>query len=174
MSKEDKKAERIEEKKVEKEEKKAEREEKKAEKEEKKAEREEKKAEREEKKKNKKQKQASREEKRKKRLEEIRNRIKQRIKPVKHNDRKVTMFGELTVSGEGEIVIPIRGGRPMEAESHFIGEVPPKMGCGPITSDELTVSLEKMGIFPLWQVRLGWNVKSGNIRGLAWSVKVLR
>ena len=86
------------------------------------------------------------------------------------------MFGELTVSGEGEIIIPIRGGKPEGAEANFVGGnmMFSKMGCGPITEDELTVTLEKKNPFPIWQVRLSWNIRSGNIRGLEWAVKVIR
>lgn len=101
-------------------------------------------------------------------------RRKRRIKAQKHAVRRTILYGNLTVSGEGSILIPIRGGTPTEAEARFIGARSRKMGCGPITEDQLEVSLEKKSPFPLWSVRLSWDIRSGNVRDIEWRVKVLR
>jgi hypothetical protein len=116
------------------------------------------------------------EDRRNQRLQERRERMAEILKRRKSSRpimRRVSMYGQLTVSGDGEIVIPIRGGKPQQAEASFIGDPPPPMGCGPVLPDELTVILEKVSRSPLWQLRLTWDIKSGGIRELEWGVKVL-
>lgn len=122
--------------------------------------------------------------KRRKHLEDLRELLRKKRKKrykssgVHHHKRrhkhKLTMHGELTVSGTGEIIIPLRGDKPEDVTASFVGAPPPKIGCGPIVDDEVTITLERLLPFPIWQVRLSWNIGSGNIRGLEWSVNIIR
>jgi hypothetical protein len=92
---------------------------------------------------------------------------------LKGNKKTVTYSGTLTVSGSGEMTIPCRG-RPLEVEAGFSDPVPPKPGCGPSGDDLVEIELDRMKKpFPLWAVKISWDIKSGNIREISWSVKVV-
>lgn len=92
---------------------------------------------------------------------------------AKGNKRTVTYYGTLTVSGDGEMKIPCRG-RPLEVEVSFSDPVPPKPGCGPDTDDIVEIEIDHLiKPFPLWAIKISWEIHSGNIREISWSATVL-
>ena len=92
---------------------------------------------------------------------------------TKGNKRTVTYYGTLTVSGDGEMKIPCRG-RPLEVEVSFSDPVPPKPGCGPDTDDIVEIEIDHLiKPFPLWAIKISWEIHSGNIREISWSATVL-
>lgn len=92
---------------------------------------------------------------------------------AKGNKRTVTYYGTITVSGEGEMKIPCRG-RPLEVEVYFSDPVPPKPGCGPDTDDTVEIEIDHLlKPFPLWALKISWDIHSGNIREISWSATVL-
>lgn len=87
--------------------------------------------------------------------------------------RTVTYYGTLTVSGNGEMKIPCRG-RPLEVEVYFSDPVPPKPGCGPVVDDTVDIEIDHLlRPFPLWALKISWEVHGSNIREIAWSATVL-
>ena len=82
-----------------------------------------------------------------------------------------TISGTLTVSGEGMITIPCRG-QPLEVEVSFIDD-PTKMGCGPQDDDEIEIEVVRIKKpFPLWALRITWEIKGSNARELEWKTTV--
>jgi 8-oxo-dGTP pyrophosphatase MutT (NUDIX family) len=91
----------------------------------------------------------------------------------KGDKRTVTYSGTLTVSGEGDIKIPCRG-RPLEVEVGFCDPVPPKAGCGNDAEDIVEIEIDHiLKPFPLWAVKIAWEIHSGNVREISWSATVL-
>lgn len=92
---------------------------------------------------------------------------------AKGDKRTVTYSGNLTVSGEGELKIPCRG-RPLEVEVGFCDPTPPKPGCGNTQEDEVKIEIDHLlKPFPLWALKLSWDIHNGNVREIAWSATVL-
>ena len=90
------------------------------------------------------------------------------------NKKSSTYYGVLTVAGEGSLKIPCRG-RPWEVEVGFSDNTPPKLGCGPQTDDEVEIEIDHLGKpFPLWAIKISWNIKSGNVREISWRATVVR
>jgi hypothetical protein len=90
------------------------------------------------------------------------------------NQRIVDYFGALTVSGTGEIKIPCRG-RPQEVEVGFSDPVPPKPGCGPSVDDIVNIEIEHLARpFPLWALKISWEIQGGNVREISWRTTVRR
>lgn len=88
--------------------------------------------------------------------------------------REVEYFGALTVSGIGEIRIPCRG-RPLQIQVGFSDPVPPKSGCGPVVDDIVNIELEHLARpFPLWVLKISWEIQGSNVREIAWTAVVLR
>jgi hypothetical protein len=87
--------------------------------------------------------------------------------------RKVTYYGTMTVGGTGEIKIPCRG-RPLEVEVGFSTPLPPPT-CGPIIDDEVEIAINHLiNPFPIWAIKISWEIHSGHIRELAWRAVVVR
>ena len=88
--------------------------------------------------------------------------------------QEVDYFGALTVSGTGEIKIPCRG-QPKEVEVGFSDPVPPKPGCGPVVDDIVNIEIEHLSQpFPLWALKISWEIQGGNVREIAWRTTVIR
>jgi hypothetical protein len=88
--------------------------------------------------------------------------------------RKVTYYGSLTVTGTGCLKIPCRG-RPWEVEVGFSDPVPPKPGCGPDVDDTVEIEIDHLlHPFPLWAIKICWDIHSGNIREIVWRATVIR
>jgi hypothetical protein len=103
----------------------------------------------------------------------IRDKNKDNKGHEKKDQRTVTYYGTLTVSGSGEMKIPCRG-RPLEVEVSFSDPVPPKPGCGPDVDDMVEIEIDHLiKPFPLWAIKISWEVHGSNIREIAWSATVL-
>lgn len=88
--------------------------------------------------------------------------------------RTVVYYGVLTVCGTGTLKIPCRG-RPWEVEVSFSDPCPPKPGCGPCDEDTVDIEIDHLiHPFPLWAVKISWEIKSGNIREITWKATVIR
>jgi len=93
----------------------------------------------------------------------------------KSNKQEVVYYGELIASGSGSIRIPCRG-HPIEVDVHFSDTNPPPPGCGPIPVDTVDIEIEPYlptSHFPLWAIKITWDIQSG-IRDIAWSSTVIR
>lgn len=91
----------------------------------------------------------------------------------KKDQRTVTYYGTLTVNGTGEMKIPCHG-RPLEVEVYFSDPVPPKPGCGPDVDDTVEIEIDHLlRPFPLWALKISWEVHGSNIREISWSATVL-
>ena len=106
--------------------------------------------------------------------ENIRKKRRRQLILKRHVKRPATISGKITVSGEGQIVLPIRGHKPKMVRVGFTDDPGPRMGCGPTTEDQLDACVRKLGPFPIWSVCISWNIQSGDFRELEWSVMVLR
>lgn len=88
--------------------------------------------------------------------------------------RSTVYYGTLTVSGKGSLMIPCRG-KPYEVEVGFSDPVPPSPGCGPTPVDTVDIEIEHIKMpFPLYAIRISWEVNSSNIREITWKATVLR
>ena len=94
---------------------------------------------------------------------------------IDNKDKRVMYYyGTLTVSGDGNIKIPCRG-RPLEVEVSFSDSAPPKPGCGPQTDDTVEIEIDQLlRPFPLWAIKISWDIKSGNVREISWKATVVR
>lgn len=82
-------------------------------------------------------------------------------------------YGILTVSGTGDLRIPCRG-RPLEVQVSFT-DSPPPPPCGPVVPDEVEISIDHLvHPFPLWAIKIGWEIHSGGIREISWRATVVR
>jgi len=99
---------------------------------------------------------------------------KDEIVLTKTDRKKTYYYGSLTVSGEGSIKIPCRG-RPLEVEVSFSDNTPPKPGCGPQIDDSVEIDIEQMvKPFPLWAIKISWDINSGNVREISWKATVIK
>jgi len=90
-----------------------------------------------------------------------------------NTDKTIVYCGTLSVCGSGNLSIPCRG-QPIEVEVNFSDPPPPKPGCGPVIEDSLDIQVEpQLKPFPLWAIKITWNVVSGNVREIAWKATVL-
>jgi hypothetical protein len=88
-------------------------------------------------------------------------------------EKTVIYCGSLSVSGSGSLRIPCRG-QPIEVEVNFSDPPPPNPGCGPHIEDTIDIEVEpKLKPFPMWTIRIAWNVVSSNVREIAWKATVL-
>lgn len=78
--------------------------------------------------------------------------------------------GELTVSGVSSIYIPCAE-RPLLAFAWFGDKDPPKVGCGPMQPDELTIELIKLRS---WVINISWNIHSGGSRTILWEATLAK
>ena len=89
-------------------------------------------------------------------------------------EKKVNYYGVLTVSGEGEIKIPCRGS-PLEVEVGFSNPTPPRPSCGPILDDTVEIEIDHLlSPFPLWAIKISWDINTGSVREIYWRAKVAR
>lgn len=83
-------------------------------------------------------------------------------------------YGTMTVSGDGEIKIPTRG-RPLEVQVSFSDPPPPPPVCGPAIDDEVEIEIEHFAHpFPLWVVKISWEIHSGGAREIYWQATAVR
>lgn len=88
--------------------------------------------------------------------------------------RQVNYYGVLTVSGTGELKIPCRG-RPWEVEVSFSDPTPPPSGCGPAPVDTVDIMIDHLlNPFPIWAIKISWEINTGSIREIAWRATVIR
>ena len=80
------------------------------------------------------------------------------------------LHGELTVNGQASVHI-LCPERPLLAFVWFCDEDPPKVGCGPIRVDDLTIEVIKLGA---WFLNISWNIRSGNSRMISWEVTLAK
>ena len=92
-----------------------------------------------------------------------------------HGNQRVThLYGSLTVSGFGTIKIPCRG-RPLEIAVGFSDPLPLPSGCGPIEEDTVDIAIDQLlKPFPLWAIKISWDIKSGNVREIVWDATILQ
>ena len=92
---------------------------------------------------------------------------------LEKKDKKNVNYGSLTVSGTGFITIPCRG-HPWEVEVSFSDPLPPGP-CGPVIDDTVEIEIEQtLKPFPLWGIKISWEIKSGSVREIAWRATVIR
>ena len=115
----------------------------------------------------------------------VRDRIKKRLAQSKERrrvmreerlqisraKRRTTLSGSLAVCGSGTLDIPVRG-IPKKVEAYFAGEVPMRMSCGPTVDDRLEIGMQRKFPFNLWEIHISWEIASGGVRELEWSVEV--
>lgn len=83
------------------------------------------------------------------------------------NKRSVTYKGSMTVNGTGELKIPCRG-RPYEVSVRFVDPALP-VPCAPTTEDTIEIEIDYLRRpFPLWAIKISWDIASGNIREVMW------
>lgn len=93
---------------------------------------------------------------------------------LEKKDKKTTYYyGSLTVSNEGEIKIPCRG-RPLEVEVGFSDPTPPPVGCSPVLTDTVEIEIDHLlHPFPLWAIKISWDINLGSVREIYWRAKVV-
>jgi hypothetical protein len=88
--------------------------------------------------------------------------------------KKTVYYGVLTVNDTGEIKIPVRG-RPLEVQVGFSDPTPPPSSCGPVTPDVVDIEIDHLhSPFPLWAIKISWDINSGGIREIAWRATVVK
>lgn len=90
----------------------------------------------------------------------------------KKDQKTISYYGSLTVSSNGIIKIPCRG-RILEVEVSF-SDIPPS-GCGPTPVDTLDIEIEQLvHPFPLYAVKITWDINTGGVREIEWRATVIR